>query len=253
MKLRTILLLIFSTGLVLQAGAQQVTENNILAMVDNRLNFQSDFSCNFTMVTYRVGKQPESQQMMLFSRPKEIDGEEKFLALVVKPDVDKGTGYLGIGDNYWIYDPESRKFSHSSARENVQDSDVNNDDLGSSDYLEDYRVLSMSEGMLGKIPCYILDIEGTNEAVDYKNIKLWVGKDELLPYKEEDYSISGRLMRTVLAPKWSKIGDRYIYRQVYFVDELKAGNKTILLFDQISLNSIPDRVFTKSYLERSNR
>jgi len=225
MKLRTILLLIFSTGFVLQAGAQQVTENNILAMVDNRLNFQSDFSCNFTMVTYRVGK----------------------------PDVDKGTGYLGIGDNYWIYDPESRKFSHSSARENVQDSDVNNDDLGSSDFLEDYRVLSMSEGMLGKIPCYILDIEGTNESVDYKNIKLWVGKDELLPYKEEDYSISGRLMRTVLAPKWSKIGDRYIYRQVYFVDEFKAGNKTILLFDQISLNSIPDQVFTKSYLERSNR
>lgn len=59
-------------------------------------------------------------------------------------------------------------------------------------------------------------------------------------------------MRTVLAPKWSKTGDSYIYRIIYFVDELKQGNKTILKFDDVSLSRIPDQVFTKSYLERVN-
>ena len=242
---------ILSLGLAL--GAQTITEDNILSKIDEKLNFQSDFSCQFTMVTYRAGSEPTTQQMSLFSRPEEIDGEEKFLAIVLKPDIDKGTGYLGQGDNYWIYDPESRRFSHSSARDSVQDSDMNNDDLGTANYEDDYKVTDMSEGKLGQIDCWIVELEATSENVDYQNIKLWVGKKELLPYKEQDFSLTGTLMRTVLAPKWSLIEGKYIYRQVFFVDEIRRGNKTILLFDNVSLSSLPNHLFTKAYLEGSSR
>lgn len=241
--------LIFGTAL----AAQPVTEDNILEKVDEKLNFRTDFSCQFTMVTYRAGSEPSTQQMSLFSRPSDVDGEEKFLAIVLKPDIDKGTGYLGQGDNYWIYDPESRRFSHSSARDSVQDSDVNNDDLGTANYVEEYRVTSLTEGKLGQIDCWIADLEAKVENVDYKSIRLWIGKQEMIPYKEQDFSLTGTLMRTVLAPKWSLIDGKYIYRQVFFVDEIKRGNKTVLLFDNVSLNSLPDHLFTKAYLEGSSR
>lgn len=234
-------------------GAQSVTRDNILASIDEKLNFDSDFSCQFTMVTYRAGSEPKTQQMSLFSRPKEIDGQEKFLAIVLKPDIDKGTGYLGQGDNFWIYDPESRRFSHSSARDSVQDSDMNNDDLGTADYRDDYKVISMTEGTLGKIDCWIVDLEAKVENVDYRKIRLWVGKKEMLPYKEQDFSLTGTLMRTVLAPRWSVIDGKYIYRQVFFIDEIKQGSKTILLFDKVSLQTLPDHLFTKAYLEGSSR
>jgi outer membrane lipoprotein-sorting protein len=242
---------ILSLGITL--GAQTITEDNILSMIDENLNFQSDFSCQFTMVTYRAGSEPTTQQMSLFSRPEEIDGEEKFLAIVMKPDIDKGTGYLGQGDNYWIYDPESRRFSHSSARDSVQDSDMNNDDLGTANFEDNYKVTAMTEGKLGQIDCWIVDLEAISENVDYKSIKLWVGKKEMLPYKEQDFSLTGSLMRTVLAPKWSLIEGKYIYRQVFFVDEIRRGNKTILLFDKVSLSSLPNHLFTKAYLEGSSR
>jgi outer membrane lipoprotein-sorting protein len=234
-------------------SAQTVTKENILKMVDERLNFQSDFSCQFTKVTYRMGSEPSTQQMSLFSRPEGIDGVEKFLAIVMKPDIDKGTGYLGQGDNFWIYDPESRRFSHSSARDSVQDSDMNNDDLGTANYVKDYEVVSMTEGKLGQIDCWIIDVEAISENVDYQSIKLWIGKKEMLPYKEQDFSLTGTLMRTVLAPKWSLIDEKYIYRQVFFIDEIKKGNRTVLLFDNVSLSSLPDHLFTKAYLEGSSR
>ncbi|MBI9097271.1 MAG: outer membrane lipoprotein-sorting protein [Spirochaetaceae bacterium] len=250
-RLTLFLIAIYSLSFILVA--QDVSENNILELVDEKLNFQSDFSCQFTMVTYRAGAEPSTQKMSLFSRPEEIDGEEKFLAIVMKPDIDKGTGYLGQGDNYWIYDPESRRFSHSSARDTVQDSDVNNDDLGTADFNTDYKVVQMTEGMLGQIDCWILDLVAISDNVDYQSIKLWVGKKELLPYKEQDFSLTGTLMRTVLAPKWTVIEGKYIYRQVFFVDEIKRGNRTILLFDNVSLNTLPDHLFTKAYLEGSSR
>ena len=252
MKKIILFLFLLTPGLTVLI-AQTPDPDDILAAVDERLTFDTDFSCRFSMVTYRAGENPETQEMTLFSRPESVDGEEKFLAIVIKPDVDKGTGYLMQGDNFWIYDPESRRFSHSSARDAVQDSDVNNDDLGTADLTEDYRVLSMDEAMLGKIDCWVLDLEAKTESVDYDRIRIWVGKKELIPYKEEDYSLTGTLMRTVLAPKWSLIEGKYIYRQVYFLDEIREGNRTVLVFDQVSLNSLPDHLFTKAYLEESAR
>jgi len=234
-------------------AAESPLPEDILQQVDQRLTFDSDFSCQFTMVTYRAGEEPLNQQMSLFNRPASIDGEEKFLALVIKPDIDKGTGYLGQGDNYWIYDPESRRFSHSSARESVQDSDMNNDDLATASFSEDYRITASSQEMLGQIDCWVLELEARTDQVDYQKIKLWVGKEELIPYKEEDYSLTGTLMRTILAPKWSLIEGKYIYRQVYFLDEIRKGNRTVLLFDNVSLSPLPDHLFTKAYLEGSSR
>jgi len=239
--------------LILPISLFAVDSQEILKLVDDRLNFRTDFSCYFGMVVYRVGESPEKTEMKIFTRPESDEEEEQFLAVVVKPDVDKGTGYLGIGDNFWIYDPESRQFSHSTARDTVQDSDVNNDDLGVADYVNNYTVTSMEEGTLGNIPVYILDLDAFTTKVDYEKIKLWVGKEDFLPYREIDYSISGRPMREVLAPKWKVVQGKYIYSMVIFKDLLKEGNRTILTFDQVSINPIPDNYFTKSYLERLNR
>jgi len=225
----------------------------ILKKVDERLTFDTDMSCRFEMVTHRAGRAPVLQEMRLFNRPKSIGGENKFLALVVRPQEDRGTGYLGIGDNFWIYDPVGRAFSHSTARENVQDSDVNNEDLGVANYFEDYEVEEMSEGKLGSIDVWVLELQAKKDSVAYDKIKLWVGKNDFLPYKEEAYSLSGTLMRTVLSPQWSKVGNRYIYNKVYFIDELKEGTRTVLTFSDVSLQSIPDQVFTRDYLERMSR
>jgi hypothetical protein len=32
----------------------------------------------------------------------------------MEPESQLGQGYLKVDDNLWFYDPESRKFSHSS-------------------------------------------------------------------------------------------------------------------------------------------
>ncbi len=247
------IILIAITLMGLSLFSEGSAPSNILSKIDRHLTFETDLSCTFTMVVYRNGEKPEMNKMRLYHRGERGGKEEKFLALVIKPDVDKGTGYLGIGDNYWIYDPESRKFSHSSARENVQDSDTNNDDLGVSSYEDDYDVVSSSEGKLGELEVYILILKAKNNSVAYENLKLWVGRNIALTYKAEGYSLSGKLMRTVLAPKWTKIEGHYIYKKVYFIDELKKGNKTILTFEHISLKKLDDMVFTKAYLERVSR
>ena len=71
--------------------------------------------------------------------------------------------------------------------------------------------------------------------------------DRLL--KMESYSLTKRLMRTALFPNYVKIGDAIIPRVMVFVDELVQGSRTQITLTEISLNDLPDSVFTKAFIE----
>jgi hypothetical protein len=77
-------------------------------------------------------------------------------------------------------------------------------------------------------------------------------KDSLL-LKSEDYSLSKRLLRISYYPSYVKIGDTYIADSLLFVDALVQGKKTKITLTEVSIDPLPDSVFTKAYIERVNR
>ena len=121
--------------------------------------------------------------------------------LILKPEYQKGQGYLKVDENVWFYDPESRKFTHSSLKENVQNSEAKNSDIDSLSLAEDYEVNSWEIGKLGNFETYILDLKALNNEVTYPRLKIWVRTDATIVLKEEDYSLSDRLMRNHLFPE----------------------------------------------------
>ena len=70
--------------------------------------------------------------------------------------------------------------------------------------------------------------------------------------KQEDYSVNGRLMRTSLFPRYERVGDKLLPKQVLILDELNEGERTQLTMTEATTQSIPDSVFSKAYLERVN-
>jgi hypothetical protein len=79
------------------------------------------------------------------------DAKDEFLILFEAPETKIGQGYLKIGDNLWFYDPESRKFNHSSLKDSFDSSDARNSDFSRSSYSEDYRVARAESGTLGRL------------------------------------------------------------------------------------------------------
>jgi outer membrane lipoprotein-sorting protein len=181
------------------------------------------------------------------------DDQDKFLLLIKEPVIQKGQGYLMIDDNLWFYDPESRNFSHTSLKDQFNDSDANNSDFNSSSLTEDYEVTAIEEGRLGKYDVYIMEVEATNNEVTYPTMKMWVTRQNSLLLKSEDYSAGGRLMRTSLYPSYARAGGNVIPTKMIFIDELVEGKKTTINITNISVEDLPDSIFTKSYVERVNR
>ncbi len=245
-KLSILLILFTLPGTVLFAVPDF---EKILEEIDSISSFEGkDFSCVYTMVSEKPGEDASVTKIRMFRR----DDADQFVILILQPEAQKGQGYLQVDENVWFYDPESRKFEKSTLRENIQDSDTQNSDLDRSSLSEDYRVVDYAEEKLGSFDVWVLDLRANSTDVSYDKLKLWVRKDQVIVLKEEDYSVNGRLMRTIYYPKYIKVDTKFIPSKALIIDELNTGEKTEITMKDATVANIPDYVFSKAYLERVN-
>lgn len=241
-----------TAGLTAQSvdSAKTATEfNTMLSTIDARISFKnSDFTARVKMVSEEPQKETDIKAVQMMRR----DKDDKFLMLILEPESQLGQGYLRVEDNLWFYDPDSRKFTHSSMKENFQGTNAKNSDFGSSNLARDYTVGTSSQGRLGNYDVWILELSATNNEVTYPFKKLWVTQKDGLLLKSEDYSLTKRLLRTAYYASYAKLGENFVADKSIYVDALVAGKKTTLTLNNISLKAIPDSVFSKAYVEKVN-
>ncbi len=222
----------------------------LLAQVDTLSDFTGqDFSAVFTIVTQKPGEKDSVTQARVFRR----DTKKQFLILIMLPEVNKGQGYLREDDNVWFYDPSSRKFSHSSVKENLQNTKAKNSDFTLSSFAQDYTVTSMTDGMVGKFPVWILDLKANTNEVAYDRVVLSIRKDPTMLLIRQDYSVNGRLMRTTAYPKYVQLEGKLLPSQILILDEINKGEKSQITMTEQSVSPLPDKVFTKAFLEQVSR
>lgn len=235
-------------GQVSEADADKAFK--IIDEANNQLAFDGDYSCTASLVIEKPGKPKENLQYKFFERTE----KDLFTMVQLFPEADKGNGYLKEGDNIWSYDPISRKFSHTSLKEALGDSDIKVDDMSNDDssFRKNYKVIGLKEEKLGKYDVYVVSLEATTSLPAYEKSDFYIRKDIPLLLKKTDFSASGRLMRTSLIPKYAKTEKGYIGYQQIMRDELNPGEQTQLILSDLSFEPLPDRIFTKAYLEGLN-
>jgi len=243
--------LLLSAAIFAQVSADTADKAyKIMESTDDNLAYHGDYSATISLVIEKPGKPKENLQYKIFERT------DKDLMTIVQlfPEADKGNGYLRDGDNIWAYDPISRKFSHTSIKEALGDSDVKLDDVEKNDnrWRDNYTVTACEDGTLGKFEVTIITLTAKTSEPSYAKSKYYVRKDIPLVLKEEDFSGSDRLMRTILIPKYSKVPAGYVSTQVILRDELNKGEQTQQIVSELTFDSLPDKIFTKAYLEGLN-
>lgn len=247
-----ILSLILLNGFVFAQVDADTAEKayKVMESTDDVLAYHGDYSATITLVIEKPNKPKENLQFKIFQRT-----DKELLTLVqLFPEADKGNGYLMDGDNIWAYDPISRKFTHTSVKEALGDSDVKIDDVNRSKthWRDNYTVESFEESTLGKYPVYVILLKAKNNDPAYAKVKYYIRTDVPLMLKEEDYSGSDRLMRTILIPKYTKVPAGYIPTHSIMRDELNVGENTQSITTDLTFSPLQDRIFTKAYLEGLN-
>ena len=254
--MKKIILTFLLGAAVFASGFAQVLEDiadkafKIMENTEDILAYHGDYSATMSLVIDKPGKPRENLQYKIFQRT-----DDKLMTLVqLFPEADKGVGYLRDNENIWSYDPISRKFSHTSIKEALGDSDVKLDDVdqAKTKWRENYEVTAYEEGTLGKFAVDIITLTAKTTDPAYAKSKYYIRKDIPLLLKEEDFSGSDRLMRTILLPKYAKVPAGYVATQAIMRDELNKGEQTQQVISDLTFDKLPDRIFTKAYLEGLN-
>lgn len=242
---------------VVPVHSQQGSYASLLARVDAAVTFEGmDLAAEYLIEKRDPNGVVSTTRATMFRR----DSADQFVILIMEPTVDKGKGYLKIGDNLWLYDPIGRTFTFTSAKERFQNSGARNSDFSRSNYARDYRVASGEPVQLGKFACTLLTLEALTDKVSFPKVRIWVSDDNLVR-KIEDYSLSGQLIRTTAIPTYQKVGERWVPQNLVIQDNLKYRQvngkteyeRTSVLVSRPSLKPLPDSVYSKDYLERVSK
>ncbi len=183
------------------------------------------------------------------------EGKNNAFLEFTAPARDKGTRFLKLDDEMWIYLPQvekATKIAGHMLRQSLMGSDFSYDDMTSNEKLKElYEIKLIGTDTVMDKPCYLLELIAKAEEVSYYRRKVWIDKEYKFPVKEELYAKSGKLMKETTITDFKKIGERNYPTKIKMVNKFRQNTYSELVLEEVKLDiKIPDRIFTKSYLER---
>ncbi|HKL86282.1 MAG TPA: outer membrane lipoprotein-sorting protein, partial [Treponemataceae bacterium] len=224
-------LLVCSLGINLTAQTN-LSGKEILDRMDANQTFKT-VSYSGTM-TIDLGKRVLVKKMETVA-----EGSKKAFVEFLNPE-DKGTRYLKLENEMWIYFPQEQdtvKISGHLLKEGMMGSDVSYEDALESGALADkYEIDVLGKEMLGDRPVWVLNLKAKVKTAPYDGQKLWIDSERYITLKAEMYAKSGKLLKESTVLEVKQFGSRWYPVKTLMKDTLRKGNGTLfemtdLLFD----------------------
>ena len=184
-----------------------------------------------------------------------VVGNQKAMVTFLNPG-DRGTKYLKLGDELWMFFPDAEdlvKISGHMLKQGMMGSDFSYQDA-----LESEKMGELYEFKLAGVEtydgarCYVLEATALpGKQVSYPKRKIWVDCEKFVARREELYAASGKLLKVSRVEEVKEKGGRTYASRVVMEDKLKRGSSTILIIEQVEFDlKIPDDMFSLRNLMR---
>jgi outer membrane lipoprotein-sorting protein len=244
--MRSVLSLVILVGANVAHAAP--TGEEILARMDKNRDFQSTIST--AKMTIQSGKEIRTKTMKMEGLP----AKRKSIVEFTNKE-DRGTRYLMIGQDLWIYFPEEDdvvKISGHMLKDGMMGSDVSYEDALASDTLtQKYQVSVGPDENIKDRPCYVLTLDAKVKDAPYAKRKMWVDQASYQTVKEELYAKSGKLLKVSQVLELKQIGNRQVPVRSEITNMLRKDAKTTFELIDVQYDvPIPEDRFTMQNLRK---
>lgn len=164
------------------------------------------------------------------------------------PATEKGRKMLNDNVSLWMYLPRTSKVMKLPFKQSFMGSDASNTDLMRMAFKKDYELVAITNKEGGLIE---LKLKAKNPEVAYNNVIILFDTQKKVPVKQEMYSLSNKLIKTINYEDIILVDGGYFPTLVIINDELKKGSLTKLHYTNIKRKeSKPDEFFTLGALKR---
>lgn len=237
---------IITIGLLL-SGA--MTGNEVLKRVDENATPRTQISTAEMTIIHRSGSK-RVREVRIWMK-----GDDHTLVKFLSPADIRGTGFLSVKNNNWLYLPvlkRVRRIAGKERRGSFMGTDFTYEDISEPSFSKKYSARLLSTQKYNKRPCYLLELLPKGET-SYSKLRLWVDKENFYPVKTEYYDSHKKLLKIRYILEVVKIKGFWIAKRVE-MENVQKESKTLIVFKDIKVNpEIPSYVFTTRYLERGVR
>lgn len=205
-------------------------------------------------------------EMIIIDRDREIikemisyvrsDGEvTEGLAEFTNPR-DRGTRYLLLDDELWMYFPDAEdlvRISGHMLEQRMMGSDFSYQDMMESERLTElYEFELESEDTINDRPVYVVKATAREgKDVAYHSRRLWVDQERFVILLEEMYARDGRLLKEMRSEKVEEVKEgRWMPTEMVMEDKLREDTETIYRIKELELDyDIPEGLLTLDELQ----
>lgn len=205
---------------------------------------RESFQVDISILTRRADHSTESRKYQVLSK-----GNDKTVVIVTEPASERGQTILMSGRDLWVFLPEVSQPVRLSLAQRLT-GQVANGDLARANFSGDYHPRILRTETIDGENYHVLELKAIDRSVTYQRVLYWVNQKNTHPYKAEFYSLSNRLLKTCRYENFRTMAGKVRPTRLVMDDALRAGEQSILEYNEMKLRELPDKLFTKEYLKR---
>lgn len=205
---------------------------------------KESFQVDISILSKRADQSTESRKYQVLSK-----GNDKTVVIVTEPAAERGQTMLMSGRELWVFLPNVSQPVRLSLAQRLT-GQVANGDLARANFSGDYNPRILRTETIDGENYHVLELKAVDRGVTYQRVLYWVRQKNAYPHKAEFYSLSNRLLKTCRYENFQNMAGRIRPTRLVMDDALRAGEQSILEYNEMKLRDLPDKLFTKEYLKK---
>lgn len=238
-----ILLLVLAFGYVRRGHATTPDAEALLKRSDQYRNGWASYFVHVKITSYESGK---SDEVKLYDVSQK--GTDRTYVEFMSPR-DKGRHLLMLGDDMWIYLPDTSRPVRITPLERLS-GDASNGDVARTNYAIDYSPVYLRTEKVGTEECYVLDLTAKRKGATYQRIIYWIRVADARPVRAEFYLTSGKHIKSATFDEYLQTGGRSLLHKLTLYDEIRHNSHSVLEYTGAAPRELADKLF---YQGRSDR
>ncbi len=238
-----VLLIGFLLTCVLVSRAATPNAEALLKRSDSYRNGWPSYVLTVKITNYETGTADEEKLSEVSQK-----GTEKTYVEFLSPR-EKGEHLLMLGDDMWVYLPDTSRPVRITPLERLS-GDASNGDVARTNYAVDYNPVYLRTEKVGAVECYVLELTAKRKGATYQRILYWLRVQDARPVRAEFYLTSGKHIKSATFDEFMTVGSRVLLRRLTLYDEIRHNSHSVLEYSNIAPRELPDKLFYQGRTDR---
>ena len=175
-------------------------------------------------------------------------GTEKTYVEFMSPR-EKGRHLLMLGDDMWVYLPDTSRPVRITPLERLT-GDASNGDVARTNYAVDYAPVYLRSERVGAVDCNVLELTAKRKGATYQRIVYWLRTEDARPVRAQFYLTSGKHIKSATFDQYEQSGGRLLLHKLTLYDEIRHNSHSVLEYTGAAQRSLPDKLFYQGRADR---